>query len=257
MNCIKSCLLVFLLFKNFWLFGQTSQAQKFLTRLIPPSPEASGMTRYGNYEMSLFNGTPAISIPIYEIKVGELKVPIAINYHASGIKVNEIASRVGLGWDLQAGGAITRKIMGGKADEAVDYGYFSATSTSENRVKSGTEINPFTQAGLDYLNNVEKKIYDVEPDLFSYSFPGHSGKFLFNQKNNFTPFYIPYAPIAVSFTPSNNHPFGFQIKDESGIAYKFDSTEWTNTISSNSVYATSSWMLTDVISANMQDSIHF
>ncbi len=35
-----------------------------------------------------------------------LSVPIALNYHAGGLKVGETSSWVGLGWSLQAGGKL-------------------------------------------------------------------------------------------------------------------------------------------------------
>jgi YD repeat-containing protein len=242
-----------LLFINCFTFAQSPLINKFLPVLAPSSPEAAAFTKYGNYQVNLFTGIPDISIPLYEIKIGELNVPISINYHSSGIKVNEMASRVGLGWDLQSGGSITRKIMG-KPDE-LDGNYLSQTSTSTARVMSNSEINHTTEAGLEYLNNVDQGNYDVEPDIFSYSFPGHSGKFLFNQRNNYTPILIPVAPVAVSMTKVTN-AIKLSITDESGIVYKFDSTEWTSSGGGISVDATSAWLLTDMISANKQDTVH-
>lgn len=234
--------------------AQLTQTQKLLPVLAPSSPEAAAFSRYGNYQVNLFTGIPDISIPLYEIKVGELNVPISLNYHPSGIKVSDIPSRVGLGWDLQAGGSITRKIMG-KPDELAG-NYLSATSTSWNRVRTGAEINQGTQDGLDYLGNIDKGFYDVEPDIFSYSFPGHGGKFLFNQKDNFKPVLIPYAPIDVNgiTSPSN---LALKITDESGIQYRFDSTEWSISGGGISTSCTSAWLLSDMISANQQDAIHF
>src|SRR5258706_3771946 len=155
--------------------AQTSQQTKLLPMLAPPSPEVASLGRYGSYEVNLFTGIPDISIPIFDIQVGELKLPISISYHASGIKVTETPSRVGLGWSLNAGGTITRKIQG-KPDEQTN-NYFAATSTSEFRVKGTNEIDGYTEAALDYLSRVDVRDYDGEPDIFSYSFPGHSGRF--------------------------------------------------------------------------------
>jgi YD repeat-containing protein len=243
-----------LLFESCCLLAQPSQTQKFLPVLAPASPEASAFARYGNYQVNLFTGIPDISIPLYEIKIGELNVPVSLNYHSSGIKVSDMPSRIGLGWDLQAGGSITRKIMG-HPDE-LPGNYLSATPTSENRVKLQSEINPLTQAGLDYLRYVDQGLYDVEPDIFSYSFPGHGGKFLFNQKNNFAAVLIPYAPINITQTNSPSQ-LSLGITDESGIVYKFDTKETTSTGGGISINCLSGWLLSDMISANKQDSIHF
>ena len=74
------------------------------------SPEASGFARYGQIPVGHYTGTPSVSIPFYTIDVGSLQIPINLSYHASGIKVDDVASWVGLGWVLNAGGCITRQV---------------------------------------------------------------------------------------------------------------------------------------------------
>lgn len=234
------------------IIGRGQGVTKFLPVMSPQSPEAASIARYGNYEVNLFTGVPQISIPLYEINVGGLRLPITLDYHASGIRVTDMPSRVGLGWSLNAGGTITRKIMG-KPDEQSG-NYFSATSTSPWRVMTSIPSN--TEEGIAYLTSVNKRYIDVEPDIFSYSFPGHSGKFLFNQKDSFKAIIIPYAPVKIEKSQPGSNQVVFGIRDENGIQYRFDSTEWTNAGSGISTNAISSWMLTDVISANTQDRIN-
>ena len=236
-------------------FGQSAQTLKLLPKLVPPTPEAAAIARYGNYEVSEYTGVPVISIPLYNIKVGDLNVPISLNYHASGIKVSDIATRAGLGWSLEAGGTITRKVVG-LADELPN-NYFSASPTSSYRVRDAGGINNNSATDLTYLYNVDHSVYDVEPDIFSYSFPGHSGKFLFNQKDSFKAYIIPYSPIAITKTQPTSSTLNFDIKDESGIDYKFNTYEWTSTGGGISVNQTSAWKLSDMISSNNQDTIHF
>ena len=62
-----------------------SQIKTLLPKITASSPEASAIAKYGNYNVNLYSGLPDISIPLYEIKVGEISVPISISYHASGI----------------------------------------------------------------------------------------------------------------------------------------------------------------------------
>jgi hypothetical protein len=85
-------------------------------RVIPPSPDAQAFMRYGEIPVDYSTGVPSISIPIYEIKSGKLSLPISLSYHASGIRVNDIASVAGLGWRLNAGGVLTRTVKG-RADD--------------------------------------------------------------------------------------------------------------------------------------------
>jgi hypothetical protein len=68
-----------------------------LPQITPPSPTAQNFMRYGEIPVDYSTGVPNISIPIYTVKSKKLELPINISYHASGIKVNDIASEVGLG----------------------------------------------------------------------------------------------------------------------------------------------------------------
>lgn len=237
-------------------FSQPSPTKVFMPNLTPVSPEATSLGLFGTYKVNLFTGLPDISIPVFEIRVGELNVPVSINYHASGIMVDEMASWAGLGWSLQTGGSVTRKVVG-MEDEGPGH-YLSANSTSSNRVRLTTEVNTSTADGLSYLSNIYLKSYDVQPDIFTYNFPGHSGNFLFNQRNNFQPVLIPFEPIQINrtYSPSN---LDFNIIDEKGNEYQFGAKEATNFQypSGQDIYIPSAWMLTKMTSANKQDVIDF
>src|SRR5258706_15772099 len=86
------------------LFAQNSPGLKTFT---PPSPNATSLGKYGEVPVSYYTGIPNISVPLYSIKSRDLELPISLNYHAGGIRVEELASWVGLGWTLNAGGVIT------------------------------------------------------------------------------------------------------------------------------------------------------
>ncbi|KAA5535617.1 hypothetical protein [Paenimyroides baculatum] len=57
-----------------------------------------------------YTGAIDLEIPIFEIEMDGLKVPISIQYNSKGIKVDDIASCVGMNWNLRAGGNIVRVI---------------------------------------------------------------------------------------------------------------------------------------------------
>jgi hypothetical protein len=71
--------------------------------------------------VDMFKGTLNCNIPLYEIKGREMNFPISLNYTANGIKVNQVASNVGLGWNLNAGGGITRIINAAPDNRSVIY----------------------------------------------------------------------------------------------------------------------------------------
>ncbi|GAO31860.1 hypothetical protein [Geofilum rubicundum] len=140
--------------------------------VIPPAPESSSLTKFIDVPVNHFSGLPDISIPIYNIKSDGLNVPIGLIYHARGIGVEEIASRVGVGWALNAGGAIVRQTRGLPDDFPngyLDSDFYSTFHTDE------------TTRHLIYDKCLDN-ICDMEPDRFSYSFMGMSGNFYFDQR---------------------------------------------------------------------------
>ena len=55
-------------------------------QVTPSSPEAAALSRYIKYPVNLSNSL--VSIPLYEITDGDIRVPIVLSYHASGLKPN-------------------------------------------------------------------------------------------------------------------------------------------------------------------------
>src|SRR5688572_22137485 len=92
-------------------FGQM-QADIQAPKIVPPSPDAASLGKYGEMPVDKSTGVPQISVPLCEIKTPRFTLPITLSYHASGIKVDEVASWVGTGWSLNAGGVITRTVIG-------------------------------------------------------------------------------------------------------------------------------------------------
>lgn len=51
-----------------------------------------------------------ISIPLYEIKLENITIPISLSHTTQGIKVSEVPSSVGYGWSLNVGGEINKQV---------------------------------------------------------------------------------------------------------------------------------------------------
>ncbi len=113
-----------------------SQAQKLLPQITPKSPNVASLEKFSHYLVNLYSGLPSIEIPLYEIKVGSISVPIKLSYHASGNKVNENASWVGLGWSLTGDYTIGRNIRG-RADET---DYVSSASLLQNNLPTLSQV---------------------------------------------------------------------------------------------------------------------
>ena len=92
-------------------FGQDEDVF-YVPNYIPPSPTAANLGKYADIPVNHYNGIPQISIPLWEVKTRDLLLPISLSYHASGVKVDEISSWVGMGWSVIANGVINRTIIG-------------------------------------------------------------------------------------------------------------------------------------------------
>lgn len=218
-------------------------AQVKAPQITPLSPNAAALYKYTELPVNTYTGIPSISIPIYDIRMGSLTVPVTLSYHAGGIRYEEQASWVGLGWSLQSGGAINRNVKG-FADEKPG-----------GILTQGIALNQNVQpCDHQYFEGVMKKWHDVQPDEFSYSFPGKNGRFIFLPGVQ-QPITMPYDPIKFTATVSS----GFSIVDVDGTNFRFGATE--TTFGGDGVYVEdyvpSTWLLTEIKSADESKKITF
>lgn len=205
----------------------------------PASPTVSELGKYGEMPVSLFTGIPDISIPLYNIELDGNNLPITLNYHASGIKVNQIASWVGLGWSLNAGGVITR-VVRGLPDEINGIGYVKGGGQ-----KCLEDLGGITSTLTSTLNNDEfVTLYDLangtidgEPDDYFFNFSNISGRFNFDEIGNIhfleqTNFKISYERNNMNTFGQCNHIIKFVITTDEGIKYYFGTNNNVETVSS-------------------------
>jgi|GEM_PF-888658 len=173
-NLINKVFLIFFLISS---TNIVSGQDKTFPQIVPVSPNAAALGQYGSIPVGYYTGVPNISIPIYEIELDGKKLPISFSYHASGIKVTQEASTVGLGWVLNAGGCITKEVRGYDDFQKSPIGYYWDTdlpAPDSNNDKDSTVS--WTVFSL-YANNAR----DGEPDLFHYNFSGFSGTCFFKK----------------------------------------------------------------------------
>jgi YD repeat-containing protein len=223
-----------------------------LKNVVPPSPNASSLGKYADWPVSLYTGVPDISIPIYNIKTRSLEVPITLGYHSSGNKVGEIASWVGLGWSLNAGGIITRSICGLPDDDYYD-GYLINRSHYKKPGDMWSGTNP---AYLDneYTINSAKGQTDTEPDIYMFNSMGRSFKFYFTGDGTIVT--QPYSQLKISCNWSDST---WKVILEDGTILNFGSTNFIETTSTSRFSRTnggtginlfiSSWLLRSIVSS--------
>ena len=237
---------------------------------IPNSPEVTQFTKYGNVDVSLYTGRPNISIPIYNLQGKEVSVPISLSYDASGIKVEQISTRVGLGWNVNVGGTVTRNVNG-----EVDVSAFAPgteTSSFDNymndfidmarteNLNPGTHLRPWSVI-TNYITFLDRyasgKYTDTKPDTYSFNLNGHSGSFYIDRAGK--PICINDPSIKIEVISSSPY-YGWKFTMADGSIYHVDKPEVTNyenTTAQKVINYASAWHLTKIESPNKVDVITF
>jgi len=210
-------------------------------QLIPPTPTAYAFAKYGDVPVSLSSGIPNIDIPLYTLVDHDIYIGVSLSYYAGGIKVDEEASNVGLGWSLNAGGTITR-VVRGKPDDLINGVFQPRTDiTMTPPVADSTLPDFMTQYGLESASHNGT---DSGPDLFIFNFNGRTGKFCFDKSGNVV--LLKKEDLDISWQQGASG-LEFVIRDEKGVTYKFTKHE-TSYFQSISGEAISSWYLTSITS---------
>lgn len=230
----KTTLVIFLL--TFCLVKTYSQNNPY-NEVSIASPTAASLGKYADIPVSAHTGIPQISLPIYTIKEGPLSIPISLSYHAGGLKVWETASWVGAGWSLNAGGVITRTVMGAPDERMTSnvasqtHGYLSDSGYSNALYIPLTTGYPYqpSPGSRGYFVNDWKEFAagrkDGEPDMFFFNVGGYSGKFFFRDDGK--PVMLPEQDIRVEYdyTPGFNQSISsFILTMPDGTKYFFGRT---------------------------------
>ncbi|HYE56393.1 MAG TPA: hypothetical protein VD996_16200, partial [Chitinophagaceae bacterium] len=96
---MKQALIFLLCLHSLYVPGQSQATFDKMVDFMPPPPNAASIIRYGEMSINKNTGSPNISIPIFTLPGKKLSVPVSISYSSGGIRVDEIASRVGMGWN--------------------------------------------------------------------------------------------------------------------------------------------------------------
>lgn len=210
--------------------------------IVPPSPEASALIRSINLPVEKYTGVAGISVPLHTINFKSLEIPLSLNYQASGIKVQDYATCIGLGWRLIAGGKITR-VMKKSPDEQ---GYVGGDGAEAANLSSWASENAFKER---YQGD-----FDGEPDLFYFEIPGRSGCFIMDFTGK--AYTIPYQYVKIEWVQRRY----FVLTDELGNKYTFGKKAYETTLSKSYSDAadsevkeqtfTSTWMLDEIEDSN-------
>ena len=186
---------------------------------------------YGKAQVDNFTGTATANVPLFGYSVDGLDLGISLSYNTKGIKVDDVAGNVGLGWTLNASSYIQRDMKGIEDDIST---YSGALVEKGYWVRFG----PFTYTSAD--------TGDYEPDIFTANLAGRTLRFSLIPTGdiNQQPFYrvvtYPKSSIKVELiyagvsqtnyltdtVARHNVGISFKITDEKGNKFEFEPADY-------------------------------
>lgn len=164
---MKKILFVFTLIALKIVFGQ----EDFTPEIGPPSPDAYKFSTYGNLPINKSTGAFQYSLPLHSIELNDIKIGLSLNYRSSGVLIDELSGVAGIDWSLDTGGIVSR-IVRDEADENSSAKWYP------------DQINPSTDfAVLRGIADNDLGV-DTEPDWFTFSVNGLSGRFYLDENLN-------------------------------------------------------------------------
>lgn len=233
--------------------------EKLLPQFSTLTPEAASLGKYASYNVSEYSGSPNIKIPLFTISSGDVSIPVELYYDASGIKVDQDATFVGLGWNLSYGGMISHIVCGEddfKESTQTFPGYFKKYF-GDKPIPNDRPCQYFIQYSdkmsfVGYRERDEMALcdpvpdskpfylhYDMSrgcftPDIFQVSFCGHHLSFIIDKRDESKIVIISDdgRKYKVEYETDDiypRYPSVFRIIDDKGITYQFQAfQEYSN-----------------------------
>ncbi|OJX31260.1 MAG: hypothetical protein BGO86_05065 [Chryseobacterium sp. 36-9] len=253
-------------------------SQEF-SKIVPVNPNVASLFKSTITPVNEYSGLANVSIPLYTVTEGAITVPLSLSYNNSGIQVSEESGIVGLGWTLNTGGAITRKVNGNDDFNTSAVGYLQHGKrypdpyifpepdayfdpNQYGLVNANSECQFFVNGNLTHFDPTIFQYYqdyDFLPDVFYYSFNGYSGSFVLDSNAHVVLMKKEGLKILVDRS-GGSQSVKFIITTEDGKIYEFNKTEFTNFSGTGLGIPgyTSSWYLSKItdISGNHIDFVY-
>ncbi|MGF6848289.1 hypothetical protein QFZ51_003524 [Chitinophaga sp. W3I9] len=197
-------------------------------------------------QVDLPTGRANYTLPLFNYSDGNrLNFNIALNYTGGGgIKVNQIPTKVGLGWDLMAGGTIVRRTIGEPDDQVsgtydgIKYGEGTLTPDPgwlDPISKRAGFIPLVSKTDNEYVYQPDFEVLrDFQQDIFEFEFGGRTGRFMISDNGAVLPMDNSKLKIEKIEAQVIEEPKvittigGFIITDETGVQYVFYEAEISN-----------------------------
>ncbi|WP_291287865.1 hypothetical protein [Flavobacterium sp.] len=248
---ILKSLLIFI-FWNSTYSQETKLSADLLT--FPVSPEAARLGNYEEVPVNLFYGRLEKTIPLFNGKVGDFNLPVQLSYNYAGNKLEETPSIIGLGWQLNLGGVVSREVRGLPDEHPRGY-----NNAAVKEIVNGYINN----SSINYHNakKITSGYYDSEVDRYSVSVNGIH--FSFKIGLDGTPAFLSKHDNKIQIVRNANNSQiieGFILTDANANQYFFDQKEINEPFQGYSSFFdegfpsyTSSWQLSKIRVNNGQE----
>lgn len=219
-------------------------------------------------QVNLQTGSATFSLPMlnWQDDKSRLNSIVALSYTSgNGLKVNDVASCVGQGWNLVAGGVITRMQVGEPDDQKAyngngfetdirryPNGYLYAEKPAADGCPDALRKYPIYQHKNQLYTNHNSVIEDKQMDYFSFQFNGKAGMFVLDKVNGDYGLSLGDSKMKIAFQRDESMITGsitgkrttitsFTIQDVDGLIYKFAQHGTTKVLESSFCEANAAW----------------
>jgi len=186
----------------------------------------------GEIPVNMYTGSPGISINLYTLTSHDVSDDISLFYNPNGVNLNSGSGPLGVGWNLNIGGIVSRDVRGLPDDfkDATRTGWlYSSQGASIDAFAGTSDLSTSTctdeQTDQSFISSLQY-LKDSEPDWYTYTVGGVSGHFVFNKLGTIS--LIPYRDISIVPTyqsaPTNMTIVGWTITTNDGFTYTFSET---------------------------------
>ena len=220
-------IVAFLLVVSSYGYGQSNQDVK--------SPNMADFTRYGNIPVKMYAGELDVTVPVLKVPVGNQdEINLALSYNASGFIPSKRPGIVGLNWNLNGIGAITRKVNGCPDDHigvpqtsgGTNGRYEHGFMVGMKKLKDAGEALPngiiddnrlvwakdhyaqlFVEARFKGPSANIHDSFETTPDVFYFKVNGLSGKFFMTSDGKIKVIADQPGVVTVDLTAFNFQPY--------------------------------------------------
>lgn len=171
-------------------------------------------------------GRLQFSLPIASVSANDISVPITLYHTGSSIPVPTGDGFVGIGWNLGAGGAVTRVVRGLPDEVNISNrkGWLhnsNATTIQNLTLTANDDLTDCSDEGPDF-NTLEllvgSMLNDTEPDMHYINAPGLSAQFILGTSG--LPVLIEPQPITIQYSSGS-----IIVNGGNGLTYTFSNAE--------------------------------